>query len=177
MGLLARRTAQPPSSARKGDLESIVESVITWLVRYLHVMGAAFWVGGYLLMAFVIVPRLARESSESLARAALQATRVLSLSGTLTIVAGLVLIARSRSYDQLFRGEWGGSVVASAVLAVAMMGIGDSGLRPALRRVAAGSPEGVAAARRWALLGLLGLLGLLAGVLALGSMTRAIYAR
>ena len=152
-------------------MESIVESVITWLVRYLHVMGAAFWVGGYLVMAFVIVPRLAREPNESLARAALLATRVLSYSGVLTIVAGLVLIARSRGYGQLFRGEWGGIVVASAILALAMMGIGDSGLRPALRRVVAGFPESAAAARRWALL------GLLAGVLALGSMTRAIYAR
>ena len=152
-------------------MDSIVESVITWLVRYLHVTGATFWVGGYLLMAFVIVPRLAREPSESLARVALLGARVLSFSGALTIVAGLVLIARSRGYGQLFRGEWGGIVIASAALAVAMMGIGDSGLRPALRRVAAGSLESVGAARRWALL------GLLAGVIALGSMTRAIYAR
>ena len=152
-------------------MESIVDSVITWLVRYLHVMGAAFWVGGYLVMAFVIVPRLAREPNESLARAALLATRVLSYSGVLTILAGLVLIARSRGYGHLFRGEWGGIVVASALLALAMMGIGDGGLRPALRRVAAGSPESLAAARRWALL------GFLTGVLALGSMTRAIYAR
>ena len=152
-------------------MESIVDSVITWLVRYLHVMGAAFWVGGYLVMAFVIVPRLARDPSESLARAALLAARVLSYSGALTILAGLVLIARSRGYGQLVRGEWGGIIVASALLALAMMAIGDGALRPALRRVAAGSPEGAATARRWALL------GLLAGVLALGSMTRAIYAR
>ena len=152
-------------------MESIVDSVITWLVRYLHVMGAAFWVGGYLVMAFVIVPRLARDPSESLARVAVLAARVLSYAGSLTILAGLVLIARSRGYGQLFRGEWGGIVVASAILALVMMAIGDGALQPALRRVAAGSPESAAVARRWALL------GLLAGVLALGSMTRAIYAR
>ena len=32
-------------------------------------------------------------------------------------------------------GEWGGIVVTCFVLAFAMMGVGDSGLRPALRRV------------------------------------------
>ena len=152
----------------------MVDSILTWLVRWVHVMGAAFWVGGYLVLAFAIIPRLAHGQNEPLARAALLATRVLSYSGALTIVGGLVLIARTRGYGRLFSGEWGGIVILSAVLAVAMMGIGDSALRPALRRIESGAPDRekhVAAARRWALI------ALVAGVLALGFMTRAIYAR
>ncbi len=152
----------------------MVESIVTWLVRWVHVMGAAFWVGGYVVMAFVIVPRLAHEASEPLKRAALLLTRVLSYSGALTILAGLVLVARTRGYGQLLAGEWGGIVIASVVLALAMMGIGDSGLRPALRRIEPGAPDWekhAAAARRWAVV------ALIAGILAIGFMTRAIYAR
>ena len=148
-----------------------MDSIVTWFVRWLHVMGGAFWVGGYLVMAFVIVPRLAHEASEPLKQAALLATRVLTYSGALTIVAGLFLVARTRGYGQLFAGEWGGIVIGSAILALAMMGIGDSALRPAIRRIEPGSDRGVKAARRWAII------GLLAGVLAIGFMTRAIYAR
>ena len=152
----------------------MVDSIVTWLVRYAHVMGAAFWVGGYLVMAFVIVPRLAHDPSESLKRAALLATRVLSYSGALTIVAGLVLIARTRGYGQLLAGEWGGIVISSAILGLAMMAIGDGALRPALRRIEPGAPgweKHAAAARRWAIV------ALIAGILAIGFMTRAIYAR
>ncbi len=152
----------------------MVDSIVTWLVRWVHVMGAAFWVGGYLVMAFAIVPRLAHAPDESLKRAALLATRVLSYSGALTIVAGLVLIARSRGYGQLFSGEWGGIVISSAILAIAMMGIGDGPLRSAIRRIepgASGWERHAASARRWAII------ALALGVLALGFMTRAIYAR
>jgi putative copper export protein len=159
-----------------------MDAILTWLVRWLHVTGAAFWVGGYLVLAFALIPRLGHGPGDGLARAALLATRVLSYSGALTIVAGLVLVARTRGYGQLVAGEWGGIVVGSAVLAVAMMGIGDGPLRAALRRLAEDAPadgggssataaSAVAAARRWALL------SLAAGILALGFMTRAIYAR
>ena len=148
-----------------------MDGIITWFVRWLHVMGAAFWLGGYLVMAFAIVPRLAQAPNEPLKRAALLTARALTYSGTLTRLAGLVLVDRTRGYGQLFSGEWGGIVISSAVLAVGMMAIGDSGLRPAIRRIEPGSEAGVAVARRWALV------GLLAGVLAIGFMTRAIYAR
>ena len=151
----------------------MVDSIVTWLVRWVHVLGAAFWVGGYLVLAFAIVPRLAHAPDESLKRAALLATRILSYSGALTIAAGLVLIARSRGYGQLLSGEWGG-IVISAIIAMAMMGIGDGPLRSAIRRLEPGAPgweTHAAAARRWAII------ALVLGVLALGFMTRAIYAR
>ena len=136
--------------------------------------SAAFWMGGYLVMAFVIVPRLAQAPSEPLKQAALLATRVMTYSGVLTMAFGLVLIARTRGYGQLFAGEWGGIVIASAVLALLMMAIGDSALRPALRRLepcAADWEKNAASARRWAIV------ALIAGILAIGFMTRAIYAR
>jgi putative copper export protein len=147
------------------------DAIVTWVVRTAHVFGAALWLGGYAVMLLVIVPYLGRERHESLRALALSTARLISVAGALTIVAGLALIWRSRGYGFLFAGEWGGIVVSCMVLAFALMGIGDSGLRPALRRLDPDSPGSVAAARRWALA------GLVVGGLALLMMTRAIYAR
>lgn len=140
----------------------------SWLVRYGHVLGGATWVGGYALLALVVVPILARERSATLGQLAITAVRVLTYAGTLTIALGLLLIGRTRGYAQLLGGEWGVLVLASLVVAVALMGIGDGALRPALRRLALGGDP--APARRWALI------GLVLTILALGLMTRTYYA-
>ena len=155
-------------------MDAIVEATITWAVRTAHVLGAAIWLGGYAVMLLVIVPYLARDRNETVRQLALAMAHVISLAGALTIVAGLALIWRSRGYTYLFSGyigEWGGIVVSCFVLAFAMMGVGDSGLRPALRRLDPKAPGGASAAHRWALA------GLTVGILALLMMTRAIYAR
>ena len=149
----------------------MVDSMLTWAVRSIHVLGAALWLGGYAVMLLAIVPFLARERNETVRAIALATTRVLSIAGALTVVAGLVMISRSRGYGFLLVGEWGGIVVSSIVIAVIMGAIGDAGLRPAIRRLDPDAPGGVAAVRRWALA------GLIAGALAVLLMTRAIYAR
>lgn len=143
-------------------------ATVTWLIRYGHVLAGAAWVGGYTLLALVIVPLLEREPSASLGRVATAAARVLSYAGALTIGFGLVLITRTRGFGSLLGGEWGALIIASFVTAIALLGIGDGALRPALHRLAAG--DGGAPARRWALA------GLALTVLAVGMMTRALYA-
>ena len=149
----------------------MVDSLITWAVRSIHVLGAALWLGGYAVMLLAIVPFLGRERNETVRAIALATTRLISIAAALTVVAGLVMITRSRGYGFLFVGEWGGIVVSSIVIAVIMGAIGDAGLRPAIRRLDPELPDGVAAVRRWALA------GLILGVLAVVLMTRAIYAR
>jgi len=148
-----------------------MDAMLTWIVRALHVLGAAVWLGGYALMLLVIVPYLARTRDESVRRLAMSAVRLISYASVLTIVGGLALIWRSRGYGFLLAGEWGGIVITCIVLALALGALGDAGLRPALRRLDADPPGSVAAVRRWALA------GLLIGVLAVLLMTRAIYAR
>ena len=148
----------------------MMENLVTWLVRWLHVVGAAFWVGGYAVMALVVIPMLARGGHDTVRVVALEATRVVSYSGTLTILAGLFLVARTRGYGRLLGGEWGAIVIVCAVLALAMMAIGDAGLRPALRRLWPDGGGSAGAARRWAVA------GLLVGVAAMAFMTRALYA-
>ena len=98
----------------------------------------------------------------------LTTVRVLSYTGTATIFFGLLLVPRTRGYDSLLGGEWGGIVVSCIVIAVALLGLGDSALRPALRRLK--ETRDVRPARR------LALTGFALSLLAVGLMTRALYA-
>jgi putative copper export protein len=149
-----------------------MDALLTWAVRSLHVLGAAIWLGGYAVMLLVIVPYLTRERNETVRQLGMATARVISFAGGLTILAGLTLIWRSRGYSSLLlAGEWGGIVISSFIVAIAMMGVGDSGLRPALRRLTPDDPATVGPVRRWAAV------GLALGVLAVLLMTRAIYAR
>ena len=149
----------------------MLDSLITWAVRAVHVFGAALWLGGFAVMLLAIVPSLARDRNEGVRAIALATARVISIAGAVTVIAGLVMISRSRGYGFLLVGEWGGIVAGSIVLAIIMGAIGDAGLRPAIRRLGPDAPNGMAAVRRWALA------GLIVGILAVLLMTRAIYAR
>lgn len=144
-------------------------ATLTWLVRYGHVAAGALWLGGYLVLAFLLVPALAKQGGEgSLLRLTLSTVRVLSYTGTATIFFGLLLVPRTRGYDNLLGGEWGGIIVSCIVIAVALLGLGDSALRPALRRLK--ETRDVRTAQR------LALLGFALSLLAVGLMTRALYA-
>jgi hypothetical protein len=116
----------------------------------------------------LLYPLLGREDRATIARIAEPVARFLSYTGTAAFIFGLVLIDRTRGYGELARGEWGWLVVASIVLAVAVLGIGDGALRPALRRIADSCDA--SRAQRLALVGLALL------VVAIGLMTRSLYA-
>jgi len=142
-----------------------MSEVVSWLVRYGHVLGAAVWTGGYAALALVIVPLMERGASEAVGRLAVAAVRVGTYAGTLVIGLGVVLIGRTNGYDHLLGTAWGTLVLASAVTAIVLFGVGDGALRPALVRLAAGGDG--RAARRWSLV------GLALTVLAIGMMTGA----
>ncbi len=145
-----------------------MDTTLTWLVRYGHVLFGASWLGGYLALALWVVPMLERNRDAAVGQLALGAARVLSVVGTVTMIFGALLIWRTRGYGNIFNGEWGMIVITSIVIAFALMGIGDGAFRPALQRlIDTGDGSG---ARRWAYVGL----GLT--VLAIGLMTRALYA-
>jgi len=144
-----------------------MNDVLSWLVRYGHVVGAALWTGGYALLALVIVPALKQDPSPALGRLAVATVRVGTYAGTLVIGFGVVLIGRTNGYDHLLGTAWGTLVLASAATALVLFGIGDGVLRPALVRLAAGGDG--RAASRWAVV------GLALTVLAIGLMTGATY--
>ncbi|MFN8536204.1 MAG: hypothetical protein U0232_01840 [Thermomicrobiales bacterium] len=81
-----------------------METSITWLVRYAHLLTGAVWCGGYACLALVIVPALQRERQPAIDRLALGVTRFLTYAGTLTLVFGLLLVTRTRGLRQSFQG-------------------------------------------------------------------------
>lgn len=139
---------------------------ISWLIRYGHVLGAAIWVGGYALLAFFIVPLIGKGAGETLAQLAISSVRILTYAGTLTMGFGIVLITKTNGFVNLIGTLWGACIIAGIVIAVALLGIGDGALRPAIRRVARGEK---APARLWAII------GFVLTVLAVGLMTAATY--
>jgi membrane-associated HD superfamily phosphohydrolase len=142
---------------------------MTWLIRYGHVLAGALWLGGYVLLALIILPLLAKHRTEVLESLAITTVRVLTYAGTATIAFGLVLITRTRGFQSVTAfGEWGLIIVTCIVIAVALLGIGDGALRPAIQKL---TQTGKAqAAQRFAAL------GLALSVIAIGLMTRALYA-
>jgi lysylphosphatidylglycerol synthetase-like protein (DUF2156 family) len=147
-----------------------VTVLYTWLVRWGHVVGGGTWVGGYLLTAFVIIPIMAQHRHESLFQLAIATVRLMTYSGMATIFLGILLIIRTRGFAYIVGGyEWGLIIVVCIVIAIALLGIGDGALRPALRRLANG--ESPRPAQRMAYI------GFVLTLLAVGLMTRAIYAR
>ncbi|MCB0197580.1 MAG: hypothetical protein KDJ65_36885 [Anaerolineae bacterium] len=143
--------------------------MITWLIRYGHVLGAGLWVGGYALLAIVIIPLLEKEANPSMARLAITCVRVLTYAGTATLLFGLMLVTRTRGFASLLRGgEWGAIMIICMIIAVALLGLGDAALRPALKQLSQ-TGDG-RRARRWAWI------GFILTTLAIGFMTRAIYA-
>ena len=140
--------------------------LLTWIIRYGHVLGAAIWAGGYALLAFLIVPMLGKGASETLVQVAIGAVRFLTYAGTLTIAFGIVLITRTNGFAQLFGSAWGMLIITAFVLAIILLGIGDGALRPAIRK---STTLGNARARLWAII------GFVLTVLAIGVMTGATY--
>lgn len=143
--------------------------VVTWLVRYGHVLSGGIWVGGFVLLAMILLPALQRQATALLIGITIAVVRLLSYAGSATILFGLLLITRTRGFTTVFSGgEWGGIIVSCFVIALALLGISDGLLRPALQQAAnAGS---LRRAQRWAWV------MLLLSILAIGLMTRAIYA-
>lgn len=118
-----------------------------WLVRFLHVIGAALWVGGLGFLALVW-----DELSSQGRQLALRSMRWL---GALTLLAGLGLVHVTRGFASYGRGEWGGIVLIGTVLAGVMLGVVK------VREVP----------RRWVVL------AWVLGLVAVAFMTRAPYAR
>jgi hypothetical protein len=147
----------------------MTDVLLNWLVRWVHVAAAGGWIGGYAVIALVIVPWLAKRPDPAAAAMAITCMRFLSWTGTFAMLFGLILIARTRGYASLLLGEWGAVVLLSTLITVAILAIGDSLLRPALRRLGDGGEAGPA--QRWSAV------ALALTIIAVALMTRAPYAR
>jgi hypothetical protein len=142
---------------------------MTWLIRYGHVVAGSLWLGGYVLLAFIMIPLLAKHRTEVLENLAITTVRVMTYAGTATIAFGLVLVTRTRGFQSVTSfGEWGMIIITCIVIAIALLGIGDGALRPAIQKLT--QTGNAKAAQRFAFV------GLVLTVVAIGLMTRALYA-
>lgn len=147
-----------------------MDMLISWLARFVHVAGAAIWVGGYAALVFGLIPRLGNGGGETMRAAALAVARIVSMAGVVTILGGLLLVAYTRGYGAIAGGEWGGNLIIGIVIAIALMGLGDGALRPAIKRAGPTALDAVAKARRFAMI------GLVLSLIAIAIMTRMPYA-
>lgn len=148
-----------------------MDGLISWLVRFAHILGAVYWVGTFAFLGMIVLPRLARgEPGAALQGITAAASRTLNWAGILTILAGLVLIWRSRGYASLFGSEWGGLLLVSILVALGMLALGAGTLKRLLSRAEAMTAEEASRAGR------LATMGTGAGVLVLALMTRMVYA-
>ena len=100
------------------------------LVRTIHIGFGAVWFGAAVFAAAVLEPRLRHLGSE--ARNALLGSlmpafdKVMNVTGTVTIVAGLYLMLRLRwnSLDTLHETDWGRSMSLALLVTVIAMGTG-----------------------------------------------------
>lgn len=145
-----------------------MQVLVLWLARWGHVLSAALWVGGYAALVLGVLPLMRRGHTPALAALAERLVRVMTGAGVATIGFGLLLVARTRGFASFGQGEWGGIVISCIVIATVLMGIGDGALRPAIRRYTASGELGRAGAAAT--------LGFALSALAVGLMTRALYA-
>jgi hypothetical protein len=114
------------------------------VLRILHIVPGAFWVGGAIFVAFILEPALRRLGPpiegpvfSSLGRVVGPA---MTVNGLVTIAFGLVLVSRTpgRSFDQLFANGWGTAIGIGLVAAVLAFGAGTiTGMQSAaLARIA-----------------------------------------
>ena len=138
--------------------------ILSWFIRYGHVVFAALWVGGYAMLAFEGIPDLAQNPQRQERIIAL--LRLLTYAGTLVLGFGIVLVTQTRGFNQLFSSAWGICIVLGIVIAVTLLGLGDGALRPAILQR---SPAGIQRARRWATI------AFVLAIIAVGLMTGATY--
>ena len=100
------------------------------LVRTIHIGFGAVWFGAAVFAAAVLEPRLRHLGSD--ARSVLLDSlmpafdKIMNVTGTVTIVAGLYLMLRLRwdSLDTLHENDWGRSMSLALLVTVIAMGTG-----------------------------------------------------
>lgn len=94
------------------------------LLRLLHIIPGAFWVGTAIFVAFILEPvvhKLGPQVESPLFGAlGMRMGPIMTVNGLLTIIFGLVLVARTpgRGYDQLLSTGWGIAISIGLITAV-----------------------------------------------------------
>ncbi len=102
---------------------------ITILLRIVHILGGVIWVGGDLLVFFVLIPRAARFGDAAvieILRFTVPWGRWTNVFGTLSLASGIVLALRLRwgVLDQWFITGWGWAMLVAFVAVLVFVVLG-----------------------------------------------------
>lgn len=116
------------------------------VLRTLHVLPGVLWVGGALLMAWVVEPQL-RAAGPAVQGPAMRAigkqlSLVLTAAAGVAILMGFVLVERTpgHGFGDLFTTSWGWAIGLGLIVAVVSAGIGSMA-GAMLKRMDAGSAQ------------------------------------
>ena len=94
------------------------------VLRLLHIIPGAFWVGAAIFVAFILEPAVSKLGPQVeqplFARLGKTMGPIMTINGVITIVFGLVLVARTpaRGFDQLFTNGWGTAIGIGLIAAL-----------------------------------------------------------
>ena len=154
------------------------------VLRLLHIVSGAFWVGAILFTAFILRPRLMSPESganrrlrQSIDRAVNSST---GIAGLITVAAGIGLALRLRwgHLDTFFNSGWGFAILIGFIAAMCAFVLGAMEARTisAVNGLSEDNPDSVDAAALQSLEGrilVLGRVHALLVLIAVGSMASA----
>ena len=135
------------------------EAALT-LSLFLHITATVIWIGGILLITFLVLPEFNRALKQQTARYQLlrRLRRRFTIIGNLAlatlIVTGLLQMSNDPNYDGLlsFDNRWSQALLLKHILIIVMAATGlilQFGLAPALERTSLLLERGVGDAEAW----------------------------
>ena len=120
------------------------------IIRILHIVPGAVWVGSAVFVAFILNPRLRDLGPEVERPVTVAVNRVMGPivtgAAVITILVGFVLMSRTpgRGWSELFDTGWGWAIGIGIVVAIAALSVGGmTGMSQArVRRLSDGIDEG-----------------------------------
>ncbi|MCY4063440.1 MAG: DUF4149 domain-containing protein [Chloroflexi bacterium] len=130
------------------------------LSLFLHIAATAIWIGGILLITFLVVPEIHRALAEQpalyqlLNRLRLRFTIVGNLALTVLIVTGMLQMSTDSNYEGLLRfsNRWSQALLLKHVLIIVMALCGlllQFGVAPALERTSLLRERGLGDTDEW----------------------------
>ena len=112
-----------------------------FLVKLVHVVLAALWLGGALLNLVLLQPILGKATyasrREVLGRLSPALNKYFGVVGGLTFVTGLLLVwVHPNGWTDITQTAWGKAVLFSLVLTFFVMYLGGAAIRPTLKAIA-----------------------------------------
>ncbi|TMB60723.1 MAG: hypothetical protein E6I57_01745 [Chloroflexi bacterium] len=125
-----------------------MDDLIRVTVQYLHVLTGVLWIGGGLYTLFVQTPSLMSAPAQSrgpvLGQLIPRQVNYLLRLGEITIATGLINLfasGKARLLENVFSSRWGIAIVLGAAMAIALLILSHTVIKPAAMRLLEVGPK------------------------------------